>query len=398
MGGKSEYARKSKDRNTKKLSKQKVPIKYEDVERKIGKNPLSAAELAVFLSKCKDSPDGGVTEKTVKNYLKAICNESKGTLSISEFKLDPSKSRSKYEIKPGYHSLLLTLLNTDYFDGRKNDRKLSTRAKLYEQLINNIDNYLSNNDEKIIKEHPAYVNAILEEHLSKHINIELTALLRTLYHSDPVMRYQLMIEFLNSLLNLRKWMDNIDSKMISTKMVYAHELDELKDAKYQKGIFESINLDEVIIKFMALRMHGETYEYISDDEKLSPAAMCLAAKLFNITVKDDADIKRILDQIDEMISNNKRYKEIMEKAEKILNLEDPQEAQVYIDLQERCKIQYIRPEVSLEDYERTVRFTESCIADDKWDIINKFLQLGRRNMTREQMDKIMAIKDRTKNY
>ena len=397
MAGKSVYDRR-KDENVKDFKKQKVAIKYEDVEKKIGKMSLSATELAIYLAKCKGLPEEGITEKTVKNYIKAICDESGGVLSISEFKHDPSKRGSKYEFKPEYHGLLLTLLNTDYFDGRKNERRLSTRNTLCEQLISNIDKYLSNNDEKNIKEHPAYVNAVLERHLSKHINNELTVLLRTIYHSDPVIRYQLMVELLSALFSMRKWMMKVDSKMISTKMVYAHELNELEDAKYQKGIFEAVNLDEFIIKFMALRMHGGTYKNISDNEKLTPVAMRLAQSLYNITVRDDADIKRILDQIDEQISNSKRYKEIMGKAEKILDLEDPQEAQIYYDLQERCKIQYLRPGVCLEDYKKTVKFTESCIADDKWDIINKFAQLGRQAMNKEQMDKIMAIKDRTSNH
>lgn len=394
MSGKPEYDKKNKVGNKQVDTKKKEPIRYEDVEGKIGKESLSAAELAIYLSGCR-SLSSEFTEKTVKNYIKAICDESDGLLSINDFKHDPSKNGSKYEFKPEYHSLLLTLMDTDYFDGRRNDRKLSTRTELYGQLVNNINRYMSDIDQKVIKKNPVYTNAVLEQHLSKYISNELTALLRTLYHSDPVKRYQLMIEFLNSLLSLRKWMDKVDSEMMSTRMVYAHELNGLKDAIYQQGLFKSVNLDEFIIKFMALRIHSEKYEYISDEEELSPEAMCLAEKLFNITIKDDTDIKKIMDQIKAAISNDKRYNEIMEKAKQILNLEDPLEAQIYSDLKERCKIQYLRPTVSSEEYDRTVRFTEACIADDKWDIIRKFCQVG-HHVTEEDMEEIIKIKDHTK--
>lgn len=389
MSGKSEYDRK----NSAKYKKERDSITFEDVEKKFGKENMSSAEFAVYLCKVKGLALGEITEKTVKNYIKAICEESDGRLSVSDFKHDPAKPGSKYEFKPQYHTLLITLMATDYFDGRHNDRKLSTRGDLYLQLITNINKYLNDGDKRIIKSNPTYVNAMLERHLSEHINQQLVSLIRTMYHSDPVLRYQLMIEFLSSITNLRKWMDRLDCNAISTRMVYAHELDQLKDALYQKGLFESIDLDEFLIKFLALRVHNKDYEYISDNEELSPAAVCLAAKLFNITIKEDTEIKEMMDRVDDFISNERRYKEIIDKAKNIFDLNNPQEAKVYEDLKKLTAIQYLRPEVSAQDYEKTVRFTESCIAKDKWDILNIFMTMGRDIMTPEQIAKIMAIKD-----
>ena len=140
-------------------------------------------------------------------------------------------------------------------------------------------------------------------------------------------------------------------------------------------------------------MHNKDYEYISDNEELSPAAVCLAAKLFNITIKQDTEIKEMMDKVDDFISNERRYKEIIDKAKNIFDLNNPQEAKVYEDLKKLTAIQYLRPEVSAQDYEKTVRFTESCIAKDKWEILNIFMTMGRDIMTPEQIAKIMAIKD-----
>ena len=90
--------------------------------------------------------------------------------------------------------------------------------------------------------------------------------------------------------------------------------------------------------------------------------------------------------MDAEIENQSRYKEIVEKAEKILNLRDPVEHSVFETLKQLISIQYLCPEVTPEDYERTVRFTESAIADDKWDLVNKFVQFGRQHMSKEDID------------
>lgn len=393
MSGKSKYDKKGQT----KLYKEKEQITFKDVEDKFGKKNMSVAEFAVYLCKARDLAPGEITEKTIKNYIKEICEASDGKLSIKDFKHDPNNPKSMYILKPQLHSLLITIMATDYFDGRRNERKLSTRGELYLQLVKNINRFLDDGDKKIIKANPAYVNAMLERHLSEHINEQLTSLLRIMYHADPVIRYQLMIEFLSSLTNLRLWMDRLDCNMFSTRLVYTHDLDEVKDAIYQKGLFESIELDKLLINILALRMHSKEYEYISDNEELLPAAMYLAIKLFDVNIKDDAEINQIIKQVDNFISNEKRYNEIMQKAKSILDLNNSQEAKIYEDLKKLTAIQYLKPEVSLEEYEKTVRFTESCIAKDKWDILNIFSNMGRKTMTTEHIAKIMAIKDHSAN-
>ncbi|EES48075.1 hypothetical protein NE172_06955 [Clostridium botulinum] len=393
MSGKSIYERKYKSENDKKNKKKKPPIKFEDVKNKYGKESMSVAEWAVYLSESRKIENGKLTEKTIKNYIKTICDKSNGLLDVNMFKHDAKEKGIKYEFKPQYHSLLLTLMATDCFDNRKNERRISTRGELYSQLLENINKYLNEKDKKNIKSNPIYVNSVLESYLTEKINIELTELLRSMYHSDPVGRYQFMIETLSNFHSLRELIDKSESKVMSAKMVYAHTLDELEDAKYQKGLFKSNSLDEFIINYLALKMAGKGYEYIYEDEELSLPATYLAVNMFNISIKDDNDIKEKIKEIDSLISNEKRYIEIVKKAENILNIKDPIEAEIYQDLKERVAIRYLRPYVSSEEYERTIRFVESCIAEDKFDIINKLLEIGRSHMTNEQIAEIMKIKD-----
>lgn len=117
----------------------KKKIFYEDIEVKIGKESISAEELAVYLSRKRKLSDGDMSEKTVRRYIHKLCKMSKGLLKNSDFK-EGNESNSGYLFKPEYHGLLLTLLDTEYFGGKKNNEKLSDRVVLHEQIAKNHEN------------------------------------------------------------------------------------------------------------------------------------------------------------------------------------------------------------------------------------------------------------------
>ena len=131
---------------------------------------MTIEELTIFL---RNSPRGArpdLTEKSVKNYIKTLCESSEGLLKPEDFKKNPDYSKSPYCIKPEWQGLLVALMDSGYFEGRKNDRKLKTRADLNRQLAENVEKYLGSEDKRIVMENPAFINAELESRLSKHIN------------------------------------------------------------------------------------------------------------------------------------------------------------------------------------------------------------------------------------
>lgn len=66
----SEYARTSKSgRNVKIKETAKKEIKYDDIKNKYGKEIMSVAEWAVYLSNVKGLEACQLTEKTIKNYI-----------------------------------------------------------------------------------------------------------------------------------------------------------------------------------------------------------------------------------------------------------------------------------------------------------------------------------------
>lgn len=363
----------------------------DDIEQKYGKENMSVHEFAELVSKKKGYC---ISDKTIKNYLNTICELSEGLLEVSYFKGKGKSNSQKILFPPESHRFLLALMTTDYFDGRKNDRKLNTRETLYGQLIDNVSKYLDESDLKLIKEHPTYQNAILEINLSKQLTNELSALLRAIFHSDPVLRYQFMIETLYYVHKLRVWAEKEDNSAFAKRLVYAHKLDELKDAAYQKGIFSAVEFDEFIVKYMALKIKSEPYEYVTDEEELSYPAMLLAKELFNIGIKDDSDVSKILKAIEQTIEQEERYKELISKAKEVFDLSKLDEAMMFSNIERLARVEFLRPAVSVDDYERTVRFVEDSIKNDKFDIIQKFLNFGRGQMSDEDMEQIMRIKDR----
>ena len=270
----------------------------------------------------------------------------------------------------------VALMDSGYFEGRKNDRKLKTRADLNRQLAENVEKYLGSEDKRIVMENPAFINAELESRLSKHINQELVILMRTMYHVSPVIRYKLMLDFFKALVNMRVWMSRQDSKEEATRLVYAHELDEIHNAIYQKGLFSSKSLDELLISLLATRMHDEEYVYVDGDEEMTPIGVYFATLVFEGEFPDTSAVKRQLDELERTLNDDSRVQTIRKKAEEILDLKDPFEQFLYDDLIRMAKLRLCTPYVSPEEYERMVRFTESAIAQDKWDILNRLMKLG----------------------
>lgn len=387
MGRKSDYENLHRKYN-------KEECTFDQVKDKFGREPMSTAEFAVYLSEISGFH---IDEKTVKNRIKAICEASGGALSNDDFRKDASDIRSKYELKPKYHATLLTLVNTDYFDGRRNDRLLSTRAELYKQLTSNIEKYLPEPEKKEVKSNPSYVNAVLEEALSEHINRELGAVLRSLYHIDSVMRYAVMIHFLDNLRPFRQWVEFLDYKEAATRMECSNILDHADDDIYQKRMFESETLDEFLIHYLALQVHHEKYEYVSDDETLSMSALYLLTHLFPVVgIDKNSSVSEMLQQIEAQIENKPRYQELTEKAERILDLHDPAERKIFLALKDLIKMQYLCPEVVPEEHNRMTKYTELVIAEDKWDLIHKLAQLGRMGMSDEELKAMVDMVSKNK--
>lgn len=277
-----------------------------------------------------------------------------------------------YLIQPEYQGFILPLIDSRYLLDNKNNRKLSTREELYSDLVVNLETYMSEKDLKIIESNPAFINAKLECLLTESINKQIFLLMQNLMHSDEVLRYRLMEKALSTLIELNRMVMKHDAHMFSSKLVYGHAFDESTDSEYKKSMLQADGLAEFIIQLLGLKMHGEKYEYLSDYEKLSYPALWAAAQMYDIEMKPETDVGQELNKISIAISNDEKYESLVKKAKKILDLNDPQEFFMFKDIMRLSAAYYLMPLVDEKDYEKTVKFTEYAIANDKWDMLRKF--------------------------
>lgn len=371
-----------------KQEKKKKELCFENIKNKIGKENLSSDELKTIIMHYKGLDS--LTTRTVTGYINQLCKMSDGLLNEEDFKFD-----GEYCFKSKYHGLLIALLCTDYFGGKKRKNKLSDRALLYQQLVDNIKNHLNDVDKDLIVQNPAYYNARIESKFTKHINTELYAISNIMYNCDPIIRYQLMVEVLDKLVSLRRWMQDWDLKIRENRLLYADNVEEYREGIIQKGSFKHITLEHLMIRMLAAKIKSQKYEYISKNEELSYPATYITTKTFDIYGSKENEIQKYLDSVDLAIENTPKYIELMNKAKKILNLENPIEKKVYEQLDSLCKVRFAAPYVHPNDYERMVRFVENCIGNDKREIL-KLLETMSENafILQETMDKIMNIKVR----
>ena len=366
-------------------AKKAVDIPFESVKHKFCAENMSVAEFAVYISGSSETNIPTITEKSVRNYLSTICSSSNGTLKPNDFK----NNDGKFELRPEYHRLLLTIIDSIYFDGRKKRKYLSTRAILQEQLLDNVEKYLSEEERETVKSTPAYPNAVLDKRLTEHLEIELRLLINQLYHMDDLLRYKAMSDFILQLMTIRKSLCSTDSILTSARMVYAHDFDELEDAKYRRRMFEALTLEHFIIQYLAAKVHNKEFHYLPPDEVLSAPATAFAARLFRLSTTN-SEIQQMIDEIDAAVKNQKKYQDIMKRLSSVLNSSDPIESELLRAFDNLVYIQFFRPELHPEDYEKTSRFLEACISENKHDLLNKFVQLGRSAYTEDQIRAILS--------
>lgn len=363
----------------------KIPVElaFDDVKDKFCKAPMSAAELAAYLSGREETKALGLTEKSIRNYVEKICSRSKGTLTVEDFKQD-----GQYVFPPECHALFLALIDSSCLDGRKNGRRLAVKAERHQQLLQNIDTYLSPEDQAVVHQAASYRNALLERHLTTHIERELAILIHYLFHADEVCRYKQMLDFISVLASVRKRLQSADTKATASRMVYAHTWDDANDAKHQCKMFEAESLESFLIEYLAAKIHDpEKSGSLHEGYTLTPAAVALAAELYGISTQN-REFRQMIHRIDRSVKDHERFQDIMRRLVDVLDIEDPIEGELLKSFEQLVYIQFFRPEVSPKDYQNTRRFVESCIKENKLYLLDEFAKLGRNSYSEEELQAI----------
>lgn len=378
MGRHADYSRKE----------EKEKISLEGARAKLGKDIMTPADYVPLVHEYQGLL---VDEKTIKKRIQAICENSGGLLSVKDLKSGP---RGAYRFDPSYNELLLILVATECFDGRKNDTLASTRGIIYPQLLKNIEK-LSNTDQKTIKEHPSYISTKLECWLMEHITYELCATSSTLSFANTTVRTTLMYEFLWDLMEFRRQAEIEDAFSKAEKHIDSHTLyppgrssdgNSNNDILYlaKRKAFESEKLDEFLIALIVIKKLGEDFQYVSPDEVISIPTLALARRKYQLQLT--SEWKKKLNGFEKHIANEARYKELVGELKKILNLNNEVESTIYRKFIKILEIEYIRPYVSPEDYARMIRFQENNMMLKKQEILKEIEEIERRTEELQNTD------------
>lgn len=85
-----------------------------------------------------------------------------------------------------------------------------------------------------------------------------------------------------------------------------------------------------------------------------------------------------LQNFENRIFNETRYKEIVGGMKDILDLDDKREANIYEKFIQILQIEYLRPQVTPGDYKKMIRFTENSMINQKRDKLRELEEMEQK--------------------
>lgn len=331
---------------------------------------LTPKQMAAYLSKYSWKHIH-FDEKKVKGRIKEICDLSDGLMRVDDFKA--KTGRKPYQFKPEWHGLLFALMDTEYFDNRKNNRLLSTRKSLYRDLVANIEVYLYGKEREIVKSYPGYLNAKYEGIASEEINYQIQNLIRDAMHSDETIRLRLLRRIHDVLNELIEQNGKEISRMWSSKLVYKHTFDDAKDGKFLSSLLYAEELPIFMAELLALKVNGVTYDELADADKLLYKNIYAASQIDeSIPLPNKEDFAAFFKDINNKADNDNHFENLIGRLHTVMNLEDPMEKQLFTDFWNVARARFVSCKISEEELSKSKKFFESAMQANMFDLLNKF--------------------------
>lgn len=397
MAGVSNYSkqiRKEDFTEAAEMASKSSPKDFKTVSKMFKKEPMTAEQFGIFLGGCK-YPTKKISDKTIKRYIEKMCAMSGGKLKVSQF-MSVVDDVEMYLIQPEFHELLIAFFDTDFF-GAKGKPKTCVNAnqQLRAQLANNVEIYLSDDIKTQIKYTPQFLNARLEDILSEKINNEFRGMLATIQSADDAIQYQLMLETVDRLVAIRRWMNEWDARVKLIKQEFANTDEEKKDAINNTGVFKHKELQDILIDVIASIFEGKCYEYISEEEEIFYPALYAAMKMYDITAMPGHELTLWLEEMERNISNYSRYQKIRRKARMLFNEDDLLEGKILESIDKIARTQLVSNETDMspKQYEILVRMQGDASVKEKQEILCKLEQTGDLSLDEKTLKEIMDLKD-----
>ena len=318
-----------------------------------------------------------------------------------DFRKNPSNNMSQYVFAPRIHGLILALLDTGYFDNRKNDRKLDTRESLFRDLTVNIKLYLNNEDRKLVESNPAFANAACEGIISEAIRNKLIELIQVNMHSDETVRLKLLKRTYDTISDLIRVNEDEANNIMICKMVYKHVYDSKDGGEYLAALFGEDNLIGFLINLLALKMKLDVIE--KDDIPKLDTYMSLYAwtkelgKAQNdplwqeLMVMNSEQINELKEKLKVKATMNIDYKKLMDRANDFFDHNNPEELQLLSDLELITRDRILLKQLKKENMKIIKRFYEASFAKDMYDMINDLFNGNLNTQTIREFQRIDSI-------
>ncbi len=380
MGRKSEY----------KVEKTEKEI-ADEVKEKLYKEVLSADEMASYLSIYSRNHihfDG----RKIRDRIDDICNLSNGLLEKKDFVKNPKAQKSKYEFKPEWHGLLMTLMDTEYFDNRHNDRLLSTRETLYRDLVKNIEIYLEHDDKESIKSFPGYLNAECESLASEAIAFQIQELIRTAMHVDEVVRLRLLRRIHNTLNELIAENNEEYNRIWSTKLAYSHRFDDAEDGEFLSALFSADKLPLFIVEMLAFKMKKKVSGVQSKGEQQNYRVLYAQARIDNpVELVSESEYEEFKSEINKKSFDNTQFESLIKRIHSIMDMNNPIEKQLCNAFCELAKIYLIRDKINIDELEKSKKIYEAAFKQDMFDLLNEFANGDWNSPTIKELQRIRSL-------
>lgn len=368
MGRTSDYTKQVRNEECENTVETKKSSKsFADIKRMFAKEPMTAEQFGIYLGECKAAGDF-ISDKTIKRYIEKLCKMSDGKITPSKF-MKTVDGTDVYIIQPEIQELLVAMFDTDFFGAKgKPKAGIDVKQRLRAQLAENVEIYLDEDIKKQVKSAPQFLNARLEDILTEKINNEVRGMFATMQDSDDTIQYQLMLETLDRLVAIRRWMNEWNARINLIKQEFAKTEQEKQDAKNKTGLFKHKQLQDILIDVISNLLEGKEYEYISEEEEIFYPTLYAASKMYDITAMPGNELTLWLQEVEENISNLKRYKYIQKKARALFDENDHLEKKILDSIDKIARTQLVSNESDMtpEQYERLVRFTEDASMEEAY--------------------------------
>lgn len=272
----------------------------EEIENLIGKESLTAKELALYLY---------VDEKTIKNYIRRLCQSGNG-IKESDFKMN-----GKYIVKPEIQNIFFILVNANW--GKNHKHKIRYKKQISEELIKKIEKNLNAEDKKRIQSSEPYLNAKLEKDLIEQYFLAWHMLNEEIFQADTKMRFRYIETIIRTVSKMRN-MIAVNKKACkqsehrTKNMMPAYLIDEKI----------SDSLEKALVSDMVRKLRKEELVQEADlDEVIKKIA-------YGIKTFDEDQLREKNNLIHKLLFPLDKREQLKKKVDTVFDLTDDLEKQI----------------------------------------------------------------------